>query len=284
MPGNKRNGPHASTGRRQPPQTTTARVRGALPVGSHVTRPLKWMAAVRDHPGRPSPMQCHVLNCLALRMDWQTGAGFASTGTLATDAAAGNAPSGTRPPGRARPRCSRRPGAVTGSATAGRWGRNGSSGCQTSTGTQVPDEPISTGTEGGLNRHGEASQPARTAPPSRTSSSRTSSSARGRASAEGARAGAPHTPARTRRCAMCRSGDHDHCDEMTVGGIGGCQCPCIDGCCEPCSAGDHGHCDGLAYGVLCGTPCQCLEHGGHEAVDALLREHAETCPVCEYVL
>jgi hypothetical protein len=30
MPPDKRNGPHASTGRRQPPQTTTARVTGEL--------------------------------------------------------------------------------------------------------------------------------------------------------------------------------------------------------------------------------------------------------------
>ena len=49
-------------------------------------RPLEWMKAVRDHPERPSPEQCHVLKCLALRLDWATGAGFASNADLAADA------------------------------------------------------------------------------------------------------------------------------------------------------------------------------------------------------
>jgi hypothetical protein len=51
-----------------------------------MTRPLKWMTAVRDHPDRPAAMQCHVLDRLALRMDWQTGCGAASAAQLAADA------------------------------------------------------------------------------------------------------------------------------------------------------------------------------------------------------
>jgi hypothetical protein len=43
------------------------------------------MRAVRDHPGRPGPVLCRVLDCLALRLDWQTGYGFASIDTLIAD-------------------------------------------------------------------------------------------------------------------------------------------------------------------------------------------------------
>ena len=52
-------------------------------------RPLKWMAAVRDHPDRPPPEQCLVLDRLALRVDWKTGKGFASAAELAGDADVG---------------------------------------------------------------------------------------------------------------------------------------------------------------------------------------------------
>jgi hypothetical protein len=45
----------------------------------------KWLVAIRDHPGRPPAVQRLVLHCLALRMNWETGAGFASTGQLAAD-------------------------------------------------------------------------------------------------------------------------------------------------------------------------------------------------------
>lgn len=48
----------------------------------------RWLVAVRDHPNRPPPLQCHVLTCLALRLDWATGRGFASTLTLIKDASA----------------------------------------------------------------------------------------------------------------------------------------------------------------------------------------------------
>jgi hypothetical protein len=47
-----------------------------------------WLTAVRDHPERPAAHQCHVLTMLALRMDWKTGCGFASTGQLVADAEA----------------------------------------------------------------------------------------------------------------------------------------------------------------------------------------------------
>jgi hypothetical protein len=46
----------------------------------------RWLVAIRDHPERPAPLQCHVLTMLALRMDWKTGTGYASTGQLMTDA------------------------------------------------------------------------------------------------------------------------------------------------------------------------------------------------------
>ena len=51
-----------------------------------MTRPLAWMTAIRDHPKRPTPAQHLILNCLALRLDWETGAGFASVRQLTDDA------------------------------------------------------------------------------------------------------------------------------------------------------------------------------------------------------
>jgi hypothetical protein len=45
-----------------------------------------WLKAVRDHPDRPPAAQCHALTMLALRMNWATGSGYASTGQLAADA------------------------------------------------------------------------------------------------------------------------------------------------------------------------------------------------------
>ena len=47
---------------------------------------MEWMTAVRDHPDRPPAMQRHVLLCLALRMDWRSGTGWASALQLAADA------------------------------------------------------------------------------------------------------------------------------------------------------------------------------------------------------
>lgn len=47
---------------------------------------MAWLKAVRDHPDKPAPMQCHVLTMLAVRMDWKSGDGFASMQMLAEDA------------------------------------------------------------------------------------------------------------------------------------------------------------------------------------------------------
>jgi hypothetical protein len=49
----------------------------------------KWLVAIRDHPNRPPALQQLVLDRLALRMDWYTGRGFASTQMLMDDASAG---------------------------------------------------------------------------------------------------------------------------------------------------------------------------------------------------
>ena len=51
-----------------------------------MTRPLEWQAAIRDHAARPASNQCNVLDKLALRLDWETGAGFCSVDQLAADA------------------------------------------------------------------------------------------------------------------------------------------------------------------------------------------------------
>jgi hypothetical protein len=51
----------------------------------------RWLVAIRDHPERPAPAQCHVLTMLALRMDWTTGSGFASILQLTADATASKA-------------------------------------------------------------------------------------------------------------------------------------------------------------------------------------------------
>ena len=44
-----------------------------------------WRIAVRDHPGRPAPDQCHVLMVLPSRLDWRTGRGYASVAVLCAD-------------------------------------------------------------------------------------------------------------------------------------------------------------------------------------------------------
>jgi hypothetical protein len=51
-----------------------------------VTRIAEWQKAVRDHPDRPPPEQCLVLDRLALRLDWRTGSGSTSSVQLAADA------------------------------------------------------------------------------------------------------------------------------------------------------------------------------------------------------
>lgn len=51
-----------------------------------MTRIAEWQKAVRDCPDRPPPEQRLVLDCLALRLDWKTGCGSASSAQLAADA------------------------------------------------------------------------------------------------------------------------------------------------------------------------------------------------------
>jgi hypothetical protein len=46
----------------------------------------RWLVAIRDHPNRPPLTQRHVLTCLALRLDWATGRGYASVKQLSADA------------------------------------------------------------------------------------------------------------------------------------------------------------------------------------------------------
>jgi hypothetical protein len=50
-----------------------------------------WLTAIRDHPSRPPAAQRHVLTMLALRMDWKTAQGYASTQQLTADADASKA-------------------------------------------------------------------------------------------------------------------------------------------------------------------------------------------------
>lgn len=45
-----------------------------------------WLTGIRDHPKRPPLGQSHALTMLALRMDWRTGCGFASTQGVSDDA------------------------------------------------------------------------------------------------------------------------------------------------------------------------------------------------------
>jgi hypothetical protein len=145
-----------------------------------VTRPLEWMAAVRDHPERPPALQRHVLFSLALRMDWQTGCGFASGGQIAGDAD-----------------CEER---TVRRATG--WARGAQLLVQTRRGHYIsPERKVSsewrlaipqgqpdtadllegkpTGQQTQPNRTGETSQPDSSTPPSRPRSSRPRSSARG---------------------------------------------------------------------------------------------------------
>lgn len=48
-----------------------------------------WLKAVRDHPDRLDHAQYRALACLALRLDWVTGEGFASIAEVAADADCG---------------------------------------------------------------------------------------------------------------------------------------------------------------------------------------------------
>lgn len=112
-----------------------------------------WLQAIRDHPKRPPAMQRHVLTMLAVRLDFRTGSGFVSTGTLMADADA----------------CER----TVRSATA--WARKAGlliqvqrghrrgdgtvspSGWRISTGTGTPVENSQPANDRHLNRHAEQS-------------------------------------------------------------------------------------------------------------------------------
>lgn len=176
-----------------------------------MTRPLEWMAAVRDHPERPSEVKRLVLWALALRLDWQTGCGYASVTQLAADAD-----------------CQQRTVKY-----ATKWGRDHELLVQArrghrlgdgtvrasewrlrlpvSTGTGMHVETVSRGTDSNLKVHPDASQGAPSNHPSRPRSSRP------RSSADDAGAKAPRAPQpKPERCAMCRISDHEHCT--------GCHC------------------------------------------------------------
>jgi hypothetical protein len=149
-----------------------------------------WMKALRDHPFRPATAQCHVLYSLALRMDWETGAGFASAAQLAEDAACRertvrNATAWARA---AQMLTQTRRGHRLGDGRklASEWQlcmppqpAREDPFADASTGTGMPVEAVSTGKYRSLNRQIPQSQPARTAPPSELVPSRTSSSGRG---------------------------------------------------------------------------------------------------------
>jgi hypothetical protein len=177
---------------------------------------MAWMTAVRDHPDRPPALQAHVLLLLALRMDWQTGCGFAATSQLAADAqcqerTVKNATRwGREHEMLVRSRRGHRLG--DGRTVASEWrltvpsqGLTGDTLNGISTGAGIPVETFSRGTGTSLNGQMSASQGARTDPPSRTSSSRTSSSARG----DGAKAPRPphatpeNPPPRVPPCPEC---------------------------------------------------------------------------------
>lgn len=223
-----------------------------------MTRPLEWVAAIRDHPGRPPSAQCHALTMLALRLDWMTGCGFASVGQLAADAAVSE-PTVRRATKWARDAelllCTRRghrtaPGVVV----ASEWKLT-----QPITGDRLAEKP--TDQNGKANRSIGPSQPLTTDPPSipRTSRPRTSGAAPGARTRHARPAGAGQ-PRRAPPCPVCedpfdstrladddfyglakkslvthgdlecrtpacRAGDHDSC---SVGSAVRCHCPCHD--------------------------------------------------------
>lgn len=217
-----------------------------------MTRPLEWMAAIRDHPARLPSGQRHALNMLALRMDWATGAGFASTGQIVADAdmserTVRRATKWARDAGLLL--CTRRghrtaPGVVV----ASEWRLS-----QPATGDRLETKP--TGQRGKANRPIGPSQPATTAPPSipRSSRPRTSGApgpGRGRAGPCAKPRRAPLCPVCEQpfsvqlladddfyasakasmathgdiecRTPVCRADDHEQCS------VAGCHCPCHD--------------------------------------------------------
>ena len=123
------------------------------------------MQQVRDHPRRPPAAQRLVLWCLALRLDFSTAQGFASSATLAADADVSEWTV------RRATRWARSAGLLVmvqrghrrgdGSVSASEW--------RISTGRGRPVEDLNSARETGtanLNRAGEASQPGATDAPS----------------------------------------------------------------------------------------------------------------------
>jgi hypothetical protein len=175
-----------------------------------MTRPLAWMAAVRDHPNRPAAKQCHVLDRLALRMDWQTGCGAVSAAQLAADADCDE-----RTVRRAttwgrdhdmllRTRRGHRIDAERVMASEWRLTLPGQQDtgvrlASNSTGHRSPVGTDPTGQNPGPNRTKPRTQPDSTTPPSRTRSSRPSPSARG----DGARAPRPPRASSPPWCGKC---------------------------------------------------------------------------------
>lgn len=148
-----------------------------------MTRPMTWLAALRDHPERPPVAQRMVLVSLAQRMDWSTGCGFASAAQLADDADCGERTVRSAT-GWARKSAmlvqTRRGHRITADRViASEWRLRVPDEAEDPTGNGMPVGSEPTGKWDGPNRQIDWTQPARTAPPSRTSSSRTSSSARG---------------------------------------------------------------------------------------------------------
>ncbi len=168
-----------------------------------------WLVAVRDHPERPAAVQRMVLWSLALRLDWATGCGYASSAQLAGDADA----------------CERTVRYAT------RWGRDHGLLVMTRRGHYVSadrrvasewrltqpatDCLLESQPANGSrpNRQTETSQPAAGAPPSVPRSSRPRSSARGAANAAAPPRRAEnqnhgHPVAITKVCGRC-GGNHD---------------------------------------------------------------------------
>jgi hypothetical protein len=169
----------------------------------------RWLVAIRDHPERPAAAQHLVLHMLALRMDWQTGCGYASVRQLGQDAAASER-TVRRGIGWARDtgfllRTRRGHRLGSGQVVASEWRLTApvDKSAQPATGDRLG---ISTGQNGNLNRPMGALQPVSGAPPSGTRSSGTSASRRAQRFEDQAPTPAP--PAFSDLCSHC--GGHGH--------------------------------------------------------------------------
>jgi hypothetical protein len=169
-----------------------------------MARPLEWMAAVRDHANRPTGTQRHVLFALALRMDWQTGCGFASSAQLASDAEASErtvryATSWAR--GQELLVQTRRGHYISAERKVSSEWRLAMPQTQPAPGCTLGEKP--TGKDSQPNRQTATTQPATGAPPSRPRSSRPRSSANGRGAHGAAPSLAQSRPFRAPPCPEC---------------------------------------------------------------------------------